>query len=69
MGRDDPGEGGKGEGAMGWAFDVGVLGMKVGGRRSLTIPPGMAYGEQGNPDAAIPPNATLVFDVDCKFVK
>ena len=45
----------------GW--DVGVDGMKVGGERRLTIPPGMAYGSRGAGDD-IPPNATLVFDVE-----
>merc|ERR1719237_163291 len=57
---------GTGQVIRGW--DVGVLGMKVGGKRRLTIPASMAYGKEGSqPD--IPPNATLVFDVDCKFVK
>merc|ERR1712037_778613 len=57
---------GTGQVIRGW--DVGVLGMKVGGKRRLTIPASMAYGKEGaQPD--IPPNATLVFDVDCKFVK
>merc|ERR1719331_2666800 len=57
---------GTGQVIRGW--DVGVLGMKVGGKRRLTIPAAMAYGKEGaQPD--IPPNATLVFDVDCKFVK
>ena len=43
-------------------FEQGVLGMKVGGKRRLTIPPSLAYGSQGS--GAIPPNATLVFEVD-----
>jgi FKBP-type peptidyl-prolyl cis-trans isomerase len=43
-------------------FDQGVLGMKVGGKRRLTIPPSLAYGSQGS--GSIPPNATLKFDVD-----
>jgi FKBP-type peptidyl-prolyl cis-trans isomerase len=45
----------------GW--DQGVEGMKVGGRRELTIPPGLGYGPQGSPPT-IPPNETLVFVVD-----
>jgi peptidylprolyl isomerase len=43
-------------------FDLGVIGMKVGGRRQLVIPPALAYGSAGK--NAIPPNATLVFTVD-----
>jgi peptidylprolyl isomerase len=43
-------------------FDEGMIGMKVGGRRQLVIPPDLAYGAAGN--GSIPPNATLVFTVD-----
>jgi peptidylprolyl isomerase len=49
----------------GW--DQGVAGMKVGGRRELTIPPDLAYGPQGQPPA-IAPSATLVFVIDMKDV-
>ncbi|EFA80997.1 FKBP-type peptidylprolyl cis-trans isomerase domain-containing protein [Heterostelium album PN500] len=51
---------GVGEVIKGW--DVGVEGMKVGGKRRLTIPASMGYGSQGVP--GIPPNATLIFDVE-----
>ncbi|KAH8407915.1 hypothetical protein KR222_000796, partial [Zaprionus bogoriensis] len=56
---------GAGEVIKGW--DVGVVGMKVGGKRRITCPPHMAYGARGHPPT-IPPNSTLVFDVELKAV-
>lgn len=44
-------------------FDEGLVGMKVGGRRQLVIPPALAYGATGAGNV-VPPNATLVFTVD-----
>ena len=53
---------GIGQVIQGW--DEGVLSMKIGGKRRLTIPPEMAYGDRNIGDGLIPPNSTLVFEVE-----
>lgn len=66
--RSDPFQTQIGVGRVIKGWDEGLIGMKVGGKRRLTIPPDLGYGAQGA-GGVIPPNATLIFDLELLEIK
>ena len=66
--RNEPFDFQLGAGMVIKGWDQGVAGMKVGGRRKLTIPSDLAYGDRGM-SSVIPPKATLLFDIELLSIK
>jgi FKBP-type peptidyl-prolyl cis-trans isomerase len=67
--RGQPFDFGVGRGMVIRGWDVGLIGMRAGGVRRLTIPPEEAYGDKGTPGGPIPPNATLEFEIELIAIK